>query len=805
MRTAQDIINDYRKRGYSDERLRALANGRAEPMRSEMLALLGDTQEESIEEILEAVTHETVDNLPDSEPEIELVDGEDEAIEMELPEPAAADLPEEADSDSEEAAVEEDQPVAEAAEEDDVAPVTEAMVLSAYEPDPEEESADLAEDGADILAETLHEVEAEAEIEHEPKLEITDEPGAEIVNEHEAETEEPLVENTQDEAAEELEVPVAETVTGEEAEVAVAPVVDAAKPLTPIQVERLTPEEYAEAYPQSNGVGDVVGLAELESLQILGEAWPSVASVEAASHTPVLTHQEESALIAFHGDDEQMDLFDELRQSKAARRSLLQIKEAMDEDPEFHSAWKESSVLHIDPPYAITEENEVGPHLLEDDEEEILMGSEESGLIRFPSEMMPMYDAIDAARPSDAEAFAAALVKEAARDIAGEANMILPVAASAVTVPTVDAVEDEIIRMRAWLSELEEELRLKDIEANQLKSLIDDRDTVLEVQVSEIDNLRAELETQKDALTESTEQVSLLQAAERELKVTRHRLADTERERNILSSETVPNLQKDKEDMAEVLERQTIDFQRYRSDAGRRQALAYTLAAAASLLMVVVPLLHMMRGNNIEAGFEMREAELVARLDQATRRAEHAESTALAATNRISDLENEYSLAKATWQGERSRLRARSIDLQTQLAVVRQSNDVRTLAPSPDNVRAANNRVGLQTEPRATVTVGAHRNEVTGVESWLERRRQARAGNTGEAATVGNTVNATVQAGEGISDVLRRVTGSTGDMTVWEEVGRLNNLRRHSRGYWIIHPGQQIKLPRKPGSVASAQ
>ncbi|MCX7935643.1 MAG: hypothetical protein N3A66_10360, partial [Planctomycetota bacterium] len=48
MRTAQDIVADYRKRGYSDERIRALANNRPEPIRSEILALLQATAGQSI-------------------------------------------------------------------------------------------------------------------------------------------------------------------------------------------------------------------------------------------------------------------------------------------------------------------------------------------------------------------------------------------------------------------------------------------------------------------------------------------------------------------------------------------------------------------------------------------------------------------------------------------------------------------------------------------------------------------------------------------------------------------------------------
>ena len=46
MRTAKDIVADYRKRGYNDERIRALANNRPEPIRSEILSLLSTANDQ---------------------------------------------------------------------------------------------------------------------------------------------------------------------------------------------------------------------------------------------------------------------------------------------------------------------------------------------------------------------------------------------------------------------------------------------------------------------------------------------------------------------------------------------------------------------------------------------------------------------------------------------------------------------------------------------------------------------------------------------------------------------------------------
>ncbi len=44
MRTAEMIVKEYLGQGYSLESLRVLADSRAEPIRTEMLALLADAE-----------------------------------------------------------------------------------------------------------------------------------------------------------------------------------------------------------------------------------------------------------------------------------------------------------------------------------------------------------------------------------------------------------------------------------------------------------------------------------------------------------------------------------------------------------------------------------------------------------------------------------------------------------------------------------------------------------------------------------------------------------------------------------------
>lgn len=833
MRTAQDIINDYRARGYSEERLRALANGRSEPTRSELLALLDSeagapAPESAAEEIMGGILQDAEssehDALPDEEEAVELVidtaDREAETLEVVLPDETDEDESEEAKAETAEDETSEDETTEDAAESadsplavtsdmifvDDVQdePVAEA-VCEDMETTVESETteADAPEEDAiesaleeDVMSATL-EADTETEKETEPVMTKAEGEVCEADDAEEA-VEEAIVEPAAHESVG-IDFEDDDEAVAEDAEEAPAAT------LASVHVERLTAEEY-EVRAEETGLGEpdsdaeLIDLRALEEISELGEHWPSVESVEAAEHEDVLTDQEESALIAFHGDGEQMDIFQALGSDKAARRSLLVIQQALEEDPELETSLHENNVVALNAPYAMDDEA-AGPELVADDD--VMMDEEESALIQFPSDMIPMYEAIGSTRDLGVgDLFNKKLVIDTAQETALEANLAAEGSGFSHTERLDDGVEAEIAQMRNWLAELEDELNLKDLETRQLKTLIEDRDSVMAMQSSEIDTLRAELDMQSDTASLAGEYEQKVTRFEKELASARNRLTELEYERNVLATETVPNLKKDKEDMAAVLEDQVIDFQRFRSESGRRQALAYTLAAAAGIMMVLVPMLHMTRTSGMATKYEAVQSELMAQVDEAESKLADAETERLAMEKRLSDLSREYTTAQAQWSSEKATLQKTIETSERELAQARQVLDTHAMAPSRDSVRAANARAGVQTDDRATLTVRTHRNEVRGVDQWLERRR-ARQSDSGSGET--RYVTAVVQRGEGLSDVLRRSTGAVGDATVWDEIGRINNLQKHARGFWIIHPGQTIKLPKNPNSVASAQ
>ncbi|MHC4870641.1 MAG: LysM peptidoglycan-binding domain-containing protein [Planctomycetota bacterium] len=85
MRTAKDIIEDYRKRGYDSFRLRAIAALRPEPMRTQILEMLDTESEEMIRE------DNTVETATDSQITPSLVMEMNDSSIMEAPVEAAID------------------------------------------------------------------------------------------------------------------------------------------------------------------------------------------------------------------------------------------------------------------------------------------------------------------------------------------------------------------------------------------------------------------------------------------------------------------------------------------------------------------------------------------------------------------------------------------------------------------------------------------------------------------------------------------------------------------------------------------
>ncbi|MBN2714169.1 MAG: hypothetical protein JXR97_17250 [Planctomycetes bacterium] len=759
MRTAEDIIKDYKKRGYSSDRLRALANGRAEPIRSQMLEILD--REDAAAPVAEAEAPVT-----EEQSEVVMIETDEEVMIEE--EGASEILPADTFELIEEDTLPEAPQIQEKTE-------TESMDNEIIGQEAEE---------AVSAASDFNEADAYKEIN-----------------------------NIMDNLSEGLKA------SHEEEEKLAAGM----RVLAEIEVERISADEHYARMEQYEGHTRVLIDLRQEEMEAInhelevghGEHWPSVEEISEAEHNVPMASQKSSVLVSFEDSVAQLDLFDVFEKHKSGARSLEVLQHAMSEDPELAEAIEdEENVVLLNAPYAVAddEESEESEDIMAFTEDEVLVSDEQSSLISFPSDMIPMYEAINHTKDgnvlpipanngefmTDSEIAQIELIDEdeAAAEVASvSADEFL----SAVTTnenaivrdnESAEIIEGEIAQLRNWLAEVEDALKCKEVEAHQLAAMIEDRDSTLAMQTEEISRLRDQINMSSESCESISEIEQKYEEVSNELSVIKVDFAKVQREYNILATETVPNLKSDKEDLLQVMEERSMEQEELRtalSSSGKRVAISYTLAAAASFLMVLVPVFHMISGNSASSQFETEKANLVAQLKTYEGDVQKSNAETIAVKHEFHQLKQNYLIDQQIWRAEEEKLKKAIEEKANELAMVRQNIGSPSGVPSLSNVRDANEAAGISSANAGSLRVSPPRNDgITNIEStrWGE---QARANN--------NTLKTKVQSGEGIADVLLRKTGNRGDQTIWEDVARINNLKKSSRGYYIIHPGQELVLP----------
>ncbi len=744
MRTAKDIVEDYRRRGYGDDRLRALANGRPEPIRSEILAYLdevgtGDTP------LAEAPAGELVADLLDARPD-----------EMAIPDAPAPSV------------IHQD-----------------PLVGLAFEPDDE---APAAAESPVLSAEAVGAVE--------------------------------VVEPAEAEAA---AAPVAAT-DDILAGLPAAPEV-AAPRLAEVRVEHLTPAEYLARNCEAETIAvEPIDLRDPEAAEDfaldtedtadLGEPWPSAESVEAAI----------SEIPAAADEDVYFDLLDREEvlaggEDRALQRTLDVIAQTLGDEAVREAMGENGNLINLHPPYAVAEgasapvESEPGLDLP--------VCREESGLIKFPTEIIETYKTISsevrhAAAQGDLFAGPVLAVE------LGEAELC-------VESDSVELWRDEALARQRQLKNLEEALALKEAELGRLQELLSDRGATLLEKEEALARLReAAAVADGDAAREAGEKCYALES---EVATLRHRLAETEREFNVLKTGTVADLQQDKEDLLDIIGSQVgrqDDLNEALAVAGRRQALSYSLAAVASLLVVAMPVAHWIQSGRQTQRYQVAQTELAAKLSrtEAALQAQQGEKQLLA--RKLDEAARQRSIEHARYMQECASLKNEAKRYQSELNDKRQElarlsvrpEPNRPVAPTPESVARVNQTIGDQNALASAAVTPIHINQVKGVEEWRKRveaaRGQARpiAGETVAAAPINHAAPtvaaalpvgkvATVRKGDGLTHVLQRELGRA-DPDLIETVAKLNDLKRGTNGYLLIYPGQQLKLPAETDNFSRA-
>ncbi len=834
MKSAKELVTQYRARGYNTERLRALADGRPEPMRSEILAildaeadvmglasmdghalaaareglaLLGQMIEQDNRTPVETAAEYS--NESSSEMSADSGNTQDQAEELALTQ-AESHVP----------AV------------DEIPDMPQAGDPASTLFDMESKILDIVDGETEILL-----IEQDSEIPSRPSSGMYQavpelEPQAEtvpIVRQIIAENK-PVAEVKPEEVQGSLDL-----TTEDKAEENAEEKTNSLPDLIPLYSLSLTSEEYNELFEGLEPTpSEIIDLS--EGGKVCGEHWPTAAELPAddeAMEDVFLPHGEEKYREVIAGNTsvskgekhlerslqiiELAGLMNELQTIEETDKSKLggfdSVEMVMDDEDEPVVTKIETEAVaketdETDTPVAEEQSNVIAfqtPDYEEETADLHLVSNEESAILQFPDPVTEAYDTIRAAftytgmdddgiSESEMNAIMASHEAELAREreISQEARRMYI------------ELEAELTGLRRWVAEVEDAMKLHNVESAELSKALAERNETLKIQATEIETLRARMSTDASAWNEADEWRGRYEEAMRSLHAANDEIAELEREYNILRTEKVPNLMQDKEDLVMLLEEQSgteIGLRHDLASSRIRSRMGYAAATAACFLAVLLPAVHWANRSAEVDNLHQREESLVAQVQQSRRllSTKETEVSAMAATwqKRLSDQEQAYRTERAAWQNRNDELAALCKARGDELDRVQTSNTVATAASA------------TVTDQATAQTASLPRNEVRGVTEWLNRNNQRTAvvteAETTTTAAVSNRMRTTtVLKGEGLSHVLWRECGGS-DAALIKLVAKLNNLKLNRRGDPIIYPDQELILPPKNASVASAR
>lgn len=779
MRTAKDIVEEYRARGYPDDRIRTLANNRDEPMRSAILACLtvsegraGECELEGGENDVDADDmmreEDLVDPVPDESDTLaaddvedadadgfNLMDGEDLPPECEdAPETGMAGvsaLDEEAedfDGVEEAASIDEVEDVeAETSVEDDEVDMDQAEAAAddhiAAENPVDDVMVFAPESGADAVA------DAGAPVEEECAVTSSDEEGAADAADMDAEgvSEADLVWMA------ELE----EVDTGLEDAAALDEWVE-----NVLEEAGLTQEDLA-AYAEStddlhasladgcgvDGEGECGALAVDDlacSAEMIREAYRR-AGVQLADGRILAPLDEEhitpeTYFARLHGG--------EVAYSEEAIRATLQVIRC----EEMHAEGDASGIIELRPAYAV---ERAASGDAPEDAGETGADAPAEGTIAFSMETFEARGVADVARevfglPMEEELLLPCAdfdqlarprqVGESRADAPDERSLLAqwwfdldsmgarPAAPGSLPEQTTAEMtwEEERAAWRDEMATLQRKLENAGESLTLQTLLADEREEARR----ELESRVAELSRELEALQGTTHELevhaahvqeveSLLDAARMELDAVSHQFETMERAHNIAVTETIPNLQADKADLVELIHEQEEEGGTIRDELQsyrRRASYSMVAAAAASLLVVLLPVFHFVASP--EAVTPGPDPILMAQLRQKDDAVEAMEAERQGLVAQVRELETRYRQEQTHWENRLTAMTLRGEervrDLQTKLQALEGELVALREASGAGN---AGERLASGDLPY---------NDIVGVEAW--RRRQGGGGST---------------------------------------------------------------------------
>lgn len=397
-----------------------------------------------------------------------------------------------------------------------------------------------------------------------------------------------------------------------------------------------------------------------------------------------------------------------------------------------------------------------------------------------------------------------------------------------------DEFSGRLLDIQAIAAESENKLRLAVEELREKdKTLLESGERIAAGEKT-IHDMTAELAELSDVVSRKDSQLDRFNGIQEEHARLYREFEDLRKAYNEVVTDVMPSLQNERDELVITVERQSEDEETLRSAlkvSGRRMAVGYSLAAAAAVMMVALPFVHWMRtdesGQSTALGHQ-QTSELRDRLDKAERRNVQAEKT-------IFDLERESKLVKmelAKAEKDKQELAALSDKRTRELASLKSSlatggasaktviaageqmslsgpsgsgklrvNEVRDPGGSINQVLAENRERYARED--AVMASGKSKQGSIQVSAVSSTRQDDKPSTDRRAASPARGKVGVVKAGEGVAQVVYRELG-TRDPEVIAWVIRENKLKKDKRGNPRIYPEQKLLLPSDGSMVKSA-
>lgn len=463
-------------------------------------------------------------------------------------------------------------------------------------------------------------------------------------------------------------------------------------------------------------------------------------------------------------------------------------------------------ILHLQPYYAMTEE-------LPCSEEEIEEEASSGKVLFFP----PPSERFDTTQHQEEASDQLSFLKEeeaqeapspASSPADSEGKGCTREASSA---PLDASVMAETAELRQRLTEMEESCLCLELECQRLSQEVEKRVSLLIERDEEIESLRTrtkQLEAEKRTLEEAAREA---EHAKKELAQLRRDFEALERRYNEIATGQVPDLFQDKEDLIELIEAQHRENETMKETLrmrGRRLALAYTTAAAASFLAILLPVLHYFHAKQEAQKHVSAEILAQSSLEEERRQRQRMELEVQTLQKKIAEVQRSHSADRTRWMQAMAEQKKSFEQRLAAATKVEQTIGAPNMTASgkkasPPTAVALQGPQDLRDETASSITQAPRRNEIKGVEDWQRKKLET---TTAAAREKGSSPTrfAVVKPGEGLSQVLWREYG-TSNRKLLEKVIEMNGLTRDGKGNPIIHPHQQLILPANPSSVALAE